>query len=375
MPSDLFERDFRAPAGADRLIGAIRQTAGALLQKTGRPGPLRFMEVCGTHTMAIARAGLRGLLAPQVQLLSGPGCPVCVTPAGSIDAALALSARPGVVLASYGDLLRVPGSRSGDTLLRRRALGAAVQTVYSPVEAVELAAARPDRQVVFLAVGFETTAPGTAAALLDAAARRLPNFTLLCLLKRTEPALRALLAAPDFRVDGFLCPGHVAAITGADAFGFLPRDYGLPAVVAGFEPADILYAVYCLVRQLAEGRPALYNEYTRLVPAGPNAAARAAVDRVFAPVQGLWRGLGVIPQSGLALQPAYAGFDAARRFGLAPGPGREPPGCRCGAVLRGAAEPADCPLFGGACTPADPVGPCMVSGEGACAAAYRYRSV
>ena len=372
MPSDLFERDFRAPAGADRLIGAIRQTAGALLQKTGRPGPLRFMEVCGTHTMAIARAGLRGLLAPQVQLLSGPGCPVCVTPAGSIDAALALSVRPGVVLASYGDLLRVPGSRPGDTLLRRRALGAAVQTVYSPVEAVELAVARPDRQVVFLAVGFETTAPGTAACILAAAEEGLTNFSVLCLLKRTEPALRALIAAPDFAVDGFLCPGHVAAVTGAAAFAFLPRDYGLPAVVSGFEAGDILYSVWRLARMRAEGRPALENEYTRLVRDEGNPAAQAAMEQVFRPVPSVWRGLGPIPASGLALKEAFAPWDAARKFGLAPEPETETPGCRCGAVLRGVCGPRECPLFGRACTPADPVGPCMVSSEGACAAAWKY---
>lgn len=366
MPWELSEAGFRAPAGADRLIAAIRETARAL----GRP--VRLMEVCGTHTMAIAKAGLRSLLAPEVELLSGPGCPVCVTPAGGIDAALALSARPGVTVASYGDLLRVPGSNPGDTLLRRRALGACVQTVYSPMDAVELAAADPTRQVVFLAVGFETTAPGTAAAVLEAAERGLANFSLLCLLKRTEPVLRALAAAPDFAADGLLCPGHVAAILGAEGFAFLPRDCGLPAVVAGFEAADILYAVYRLVCQLAAGRPALENEYTRVVPAQGNAAALAAVGAVFAPADSVWRGLGAIPQSGYALRPEYAAFDAAARFGLAPAPGAEPPGCRCGQVLRGVCRPAACPLFGKACTPADPVGPCMVSGEGACAAAYRY---
>lgn len=348
MPWELSEAGFRAPAGAGRLIAAIRETARAL----GRP--VRLMEVCGTHTMAIAKAGLRSLLAPEVELLSGPGCPVCVTPAGGIDAALALSARPG------------------DTLLRRRALGACVQTVYSPMDAVELAAADPARQVVFLAVGFETTAPGTAAAVLEAAERGLANFSLLCLLKRTEPVLRALAAAPDFAADGLLCPGHVAAILGAEGFAFLPRDCGLPAVVAGFEAADILYAVYRLVCQLAAGEPALENEYTRVVPAQGNAAALAAVGAVFAPADSVWRGLGAIPQSGYALRPEYAAFDAAARFGLAPAPGAEPPGCRCGQVLRGVCRPAACPLFGKACTPADPVGPCMVSGEGACAAAYRY---
>src|SRR5699024_1200008 len=215
------EREFRRPRNAAALVEAIRGL-------TAPDRPLRLMEICGTHTMAIARAGLRELLAPGVQLLSGPGCPVCVTPAGAIDGVLALSERPGLVIASYGDLLRVPGSVRGDTLLRRKALGAAVLTVYSPLEAVEAAAQDPGRDYVFLGVGFETTAPGTAACLLEAAARGLANFSVLCLLKRTEPALRALLAAPDLAVDGFLCPGHVAAVTGAEAFRFLPEEYGLP---------------------------------------------------------------------------------------------------------------------------------------------------
>ena len=359
------EREFRRPRNAAALAEAIRCLTG--------PGrPLRLMEICGTHTMAIARAGLRELLAPGVQLLSGPGCPVCVTPAGAIDGVLALSERPGLVIASYGDLLRVPGSVRGDTLLRRKALGAAVLTVYSPLEAVEAAAQDPGRDYVFLGVGFETTAPGTAACLLEAAARGLANFSVLCLLKRTEPALRALLAAPDLAVDGLLCPGHVAAVTGAEAFRFLPEEYGLPAVVSGFEAGDILYSVWRLARMHAARRPGLENEYTRLVRPQGNPAARAAVDRVFLPAASVWRGLGEIPASGYALRPEFAPWDAARKFGFAPGPGAEVPGCRCGAVLRGACAPRACPLFGRACTPADPVGPCMVSAEGACAAAYQY---
>lgn len=361
----LTERDFRRPRNGAALVEAIRGL-------TDPDRPLRLMEICGTHTMAIARAGLRELLAPGVRLLSGPGCPVCVTPAGAIDGILQLSRRPGLVIASYGDLLRVPGSVRGDTLLRRKALGAAVRTVYSPMEALEAAEQDPGREYVFLGVGFETTAPGTAACLLEAAGRGVGNFSVLCLLKRTEPALRALLAAPDFGVDGFLCPGHVAAITGAEAFAFLPREYGLPAVVSGFEAGDILYSVWRLAALHAAGRPALENEYTRLVRPQGNPAARAAMDRVFAPAPSLWRGLGEIPASGYAIRPDFAPWDAARKFGFAPGPGAEAPGCRCGAVLRGSCAPGGCPLFGKACTPADPVGPCMVSAEGACAAAYKY---
>ena len=363
----LFEDHFRRPEGSRRLLDTIH----ALTEKTG---PVRLMEICGTHTMAIAKAGLRTALAPDVRLLSGPGCPVCVTPAGEIDGILQLCGQPDVLIASYGDLLRVPGSQRGDTLLRRRALGAQVRTVYSPMEAVELAAAQPDTQVVFLGVGFETTAPGTAACILEAADRELENFSVLCLLKRTEPALRALIAAPDFAVDGFLCPGHVAAVTGANAFSFLPREFQLPAVVSGFEAGDILYSVWRLVAMLAEGHPGLENEYTRLVAPAGNPAALAAIDQVFEHRTSLWRGLGEIPDSGYALKPEYSRWDAAQKFDFVPGQANEVPGCRCGSVIRGVCEPGECPLFGKVCTPADPVGPCMVSSEGACAAAWKYRA-
>ena len=363
----LYEEGFRRPGDPRRLLERIRELCA-------ETGPLRLMEICGTHTMAIARSGLRSLLPPELRLVSGPGCPVCVTPAGVLDGILRLAGEPGVLVATYGDLLRVPGSAPGDTLARRKALGAQVRAVYSPMEALALAAEHPRLQVVFLGVGFETTAPGTAACVLDAAGDGLDNFSVFCLLKRTEPALRALLNAPDCGVDALLCPGHVAAITGADAFAFLPREYGLPAVVGGFEAGDVLYAVWRMVCMVCDGPPALENEYVRLVTAGGNAAARAAVDRVFQPADSLWRGLGEIPDSGLVLRPAYARYDAAARYGLARGAGTEPPGCRCGQVIRGLLHPEECPLFGRLCRPEDPVGPCMVSGEGACAAAWKYRS-
>ncbi len=368
MPcEDAWLKAFRNPAGAARLVQDIRR-------RTKDRAPVRIMEICGTHTMAIAKAGLRSLLAPGVELISGPGCPVCVTPAGAVDAALELSARPGVTIATYGDLLRVPGSVRGDTLLHRRAQGSDVRTAYSAADAVEMARANPDREVVFLGVGFETTAPGTAACVLDATGDDLDNFSVFCLLKRTEPALRALLSAPDCGVDALLCPGHVAAVTGADAFAFLPREYGLPAVVGGFEAGDVLYAVWRMVCMVCDGTPALENEYSRLVTAGGNPAARAAVAAVFQPADSLWRGLGEIPDSGLVLRPEYARYDAAARYGLACRAGTEPPGCRCGQVIRGMLHPEQCPLFGKLCRPEDPVGPCMVSSEGACAAAWKYRS-
>ena len=339
------------------------------------PKELRLMEVCGTHTMAIAASGLKSMLPSTVRLLSGPGCPVCVTPPQVIDKVLELSMEKDVILASYGDMLRVPGSRAGDSLLRRRALGAHVETVYSAVDAVELALQHPDKQVVFLGVGFETTAPGTAAAVLTAKEKGAKNFTLWSMLKTVEPALRALIKSDGFNVDGFLCPGHVATIIGAKGFRFLPEEYGLPAVVAGFEPEDILLAVYKLVKQLSEKGPKLENEYTRAVSFDGNRLAQRIMEECFAPRFDLWRGLGGIDGSGLGLREELSGFDAQRRFEITIPTGETPTACRCGEVITGRLAPALCPLFGKRCTPEDPVGPCMVSSEGACAAAWKYESL
>ena len=352
-------------------------------------GQVQLMEICGTHTMAIAKAGLKSLLPQNIRLISGPGCPVCVTPAGAVDELLRISGIPGAIIASYGDLLRVPGSRRGDSLLKRRAQGADVRMVYSPMDALAMAEANPGRQVVFAGVGFETTAPGTAACLMEARERQIDNFSVLSLLKTTEPAIRALAGAPGAasgesegpqdagadacRIDGFLCPGHVAVITGSEAFRFLPEEYGLPGVVSGFEPEDLLASVYLLVKMLHLGRPKLVNEYSRLVRPEGNLAARKAVEQVFVPSDSLWRGLGEIAGSGLAVRKEFAAWDGARRFGFAPDPKAEAAGCRCGDVIRGLIAPEGCPLFVKCCRPEDPAGPCMVSGEGACAAAYRYK--
>ena len=339
------------------------------------PTELRLMEVCGTHTMAIAASGLRSMLPETVKLLSGPGCPVCVTPPQAIDAVLDLSMEKDVVVASYGDMLRVPGSRPGDSLLRRKALGARIETVYSAVDAVELALRCPEKQVVFLGVGFETTAPGTAAAVLTAKERGAKNFTLWSMLKTVEPALRALIKSDGFNVDGFLCPGHVATIIGAKGFRYLPEEYGLPAVIAGFEPEDILLAVYKLVRQLADGTPKLENEYARAVRYDGNRLARRMLESCFKPRFDLWRGLGGIEGSGLGLCEELADFDAERRFRITLPPGEPATACRCGEVITGRLPPVGCPLFGKRCTPEEPVGPCMVSSEGACAAAWKYESL
>ena len=358
-----FDAEFHRPEGADKLLNAVRELAVS---------PVRIMEVCGTHTMAIAKSGLRQVLPENVKLISGPGCPVCVTPAAEIDQVLELSSRPEVTLTTYGDLMRVPGSVRGDDLRRRKALGADVRVVYSPMDALEIAKSEPERQVVFLGVGFETTAPGTALAVLEAKEQGVENFSMLSLLKRTMPALRTLMAREDVAIDALICPGHVAVILGSDAFAFLPEEYGLAAVVSGFETGDLLYAVHALLRQKKDGAPRLENEYTRAVTPEGNPAALAVLDQVLEPRAALWRGLGLIPDSGMALKEEFAHWDAAKRFDLKPVERDVPTPCRCGDVICGLIEPTQCPLFGKVCTPEEPTGPCMVSGEGACAAAYRY---
>lgn len=361
----LCEKEFKNPKDAETVLEKIRKLSALT-------GPVRLMEICGTHTMAIARSGLKTVLPDSVRLLSGPGCPVCVTPANVIDMILDLSQTPGVLITSYGDLLRVPGSRQGDNLLSRRALGGKVESVYSPMDAIRIAQDHPELEVVFLGVGFETTAPGTGACVLEASRLGLENFSVLCLLKKTEPALRSLIEAEDFSVNGFLCPGHVAAVIGSDAFSFLPEDYGLPGVVAGFEPADLLYSVLSLMQMLAAKRPELKNEYTRLVKPGGNPAALMIMDKVFRPAVSDWRGLGRIEGSGFALREEYSPWDAWKKFSLHLPDEKEIPGCRCAQVIRGVLPPSDCPLFRTVCSPENPVGPCMVSGEGACAAAFQY---
>lgn len=331
-----------------------------------------LMEVCGTHTMAIAKSGLKSVLPSGIRLLSGPGCPVCVTPDGVIDAVLELSGEKNVIIATYGDMIRVPGSRRGDNLAARRAAGARSEVVYSPMDAISLAQKEPDSQVVFLGAGFETTAPGTAIAIKAASEMGLKNFTVLSMLKQVEPALRALMASPDFSVSGFLCPGHVATIIGEKGFAFLAEEYNMPAVISGFEAEDILISVYKLTKQISEGRARLENEYTRAVRPEGNRSAINIMKEVLETRDDEWRGLGLIPASGLKLKEEYAAFDAEVRFSLNTKSAPPANGCRCGDVLRGRIGPDECPLFGKVCTPEDPVGPCMFSSEGACAAQYKY---
>jgi hydrogenase expression/formation protein HypD len=327
------------------------------------------MEVCGGHTMAIARGGIRALLPPGVTLVSGPGCPVCVTAPGYIDAAIAL-ARRGVTIATFGDLLPVPGSST--SLSECRSQGARVESCYSPRAALDLARAEPGREVVFLAIGFETTiAP--AASLVDLAIRHgVANLSLLTAFKLVPPALRAVLDDPDARIDAFLCPGHVSTVTGSRVYEPFARVDGKPCVIAGFEPLDLLHGLCAVLAQLADGRADVENLYARAVRPEGNPKAQQVMARLLEPANVVWRGLGRLPASGLVLREAFARYDAAARFAIEVGPGREHAGCGCGDVIRGKLAPAACPLFGAPCTPADPVGPCMVSAEGACAAAYRY---
>lgn len=332
---------------------------------------LNIMEVCGTHTVSVYRYGLKQLLPPNLSLISGPGCPVCVTPALLLEQALTLARDYGVIITSFGDMLRVP--LGGDSLLKAREQGADVRLVTSPLEALNIALQEPMRQVVFLAVGFETTAPLTASTLQLAAEQNADNFSILCAHRTMPQALRALLGEST-QINGLLIPGHVAAVTGADYFDFVAGGLGKPAVVAGFEPLDIMEALLKLVEQLAAGECRLENAYTQVVAQQANSSAWAALNQVFEPADALWRGLGMIPGSGLKLRKAYAAFDVCRRFDLADTRAQDNPACRCGEVLRGLLHPRECPLFGRVCSPDSPEGACMVSSEGACAAAYKYKS-
>lgn len=335
-------------------------------------GRINLMEVCGTHTMSIAKSGLKSLLPENINLLSGPGCPVCVTPAEIIDSILELADKDGVVIATYGDMVRVPGTERGLSLEKKRSEGSDVRVVYSPVDAVNMAASEPEKEVVFLGVGFETTAPGTAAAVHLAKEKGLKNFTVLSLLKRVEPALKALISSPGFNVQGFICPGHVATIIGTEGFRFLADEYKIPSVVTGFEPEDILLGIYMILKQIALGQPEMQNEYKRAVSLQGNLLSKKMMEETFTEGAALWRGLGVIEKSALFLNEKYAGFDAAKRFGIDYIPKIKPTPCRCGDVIQGKITPRKCPLFGKVCEPENPMGPCMVSGEGTCAAAYKY---
>jgi hydrogenase expression/formation protein HypD len=354
--------------GSDPRMNLPVQSIEDLARQLGRD--VKFMEVCGTHTMAAFRSGLRQLLPDSVRLVSGPGCPVCVTDPSYIDAAIDLAGHPDVILATFGDLVRVPGSDS--SLEQERAAGASVRIVYSPSDALVLAMECPSKKVVFLGVGFETTAPTVAWAICRAARDDVRNFSVLCAHKTMPQAMDALLRDQQVKIDGFICPGHVSVITGAQLYRFICERYRIPCVVSGFEPGDILGSVKMLLQQLVDGRAEVENEYSRSVNETGNAAAQQLMNEVFVPCDTDWRGIGTIAGSGLAIREKYARFDTARALEVNFPAARVNPACHCGAVLRGVATPLDCRLFGKGCSPSHPVGPCMVSSEGVCAAYFKY---
>ena len=329
-----------------------------------------LMEVCGTHTVSIARNGIRALMPEGVRLSSGPGCPVCVTSNRDIDAVIALARIPDVTIATFGDMTRVPGSTS--SLLKEQAAGRDVRIVYSPLDALKIAQDNPGREVVFVGVGFETTTPLVAMAIKRAAALGLKNFTVFAAHKNMPGALEAIVNDPQLKVDALILPGHVSTIIGAEPYRFLAEKYGIPGVITGFEPVDILQGIGMIMRQLHEGRAEIEIAYARGVMWEGNPVALAAIDEVFETCTATWRGLGPIEGSGYRIRPAFGRYDAVKRFRPEVEPTQDPKGCRCGDVLRGIMPPSDCPLFRTVCTPENPVGPCMVSSEGSCAAYYRY---
>ena len=352
---------FKKPDLARGLIDSIEAWA---------PAHATLMEVCGTHTVAIARNGIRALMPERVRLASGPGCPVCVTANHDIDTVIALARIPEVIIATFGDMTRVPGSTS--SLLQEQAAGRAVEIVYSPLDAIKLSQDNPDKEVVFIGVGFETTTPLVAMAIKRAAALKLTNFTVFGAHKNMPGALEAIINDPQLKVDALILPGHVSTIIGIEPYRFLAEKYGIAGVITGFEPVDVLQGIAMIMRQLHEGRAEIEIAYARGVMAEGNPVAMAAIDEVFETCTALWRGLGAIEDSGYRIRPEYQQFDALRRFAPVVEPTRNPKGCRCGDVLRGIMAPDACPLFRTVCSPENPVGPCMVSSEGSCAAYYRY---
>jgi hydrogenase expression/formation protein HypD len=361
--------EFRDSAKAAALLSEIE----ALVQAIGRDAtrPLQIMEVCGGHTHSMFRYGIEGMLPAGIELVHGPGCPVCVLPVGRVDDCVAIAETDGVILATFGDAIRVPGSQK--SLMQAKADGADVRIVYSPMDALTLARAHPERWVVFFGLGFETTMPATALTVLQAEREGIGNFSVFCNHITIVPTIKAILDSPDLHLDGFLGPGHVSMIIGTQPYEFIAGHYNKPMVVAGFEPLDILQSLWMVLRQIKDGRCEIENQYARVVAEGGNAAALDAVGRVFELRDSFeWRGLGAIAHSGVRPREAYARFDAERIFAVPNASLADPASCQCGDVLKGVLKPRQCRLFGTACTPETPVGALMVSSEGACAAYYRY---
>jgi len=359
--------------------GRLARGFAARIAVAARPErDYRFMEFCGGHTHAIARFGVAGLLPANVRMIHGPGCPVCVLPVGRIEMAIRLAERPEVTLCTYGDLMRVPALQ-GSSLLKTKAAGADIRVVYSTLDAIRIAEAEPRREVVFFAIGFETTTPPTALAIRLAAKKSLTNFSVFCNHVLTPSAIRNILESPELRalgrlhIDGFIGPSHVSTVIGTQPYEFFAKEFQKPVVVTGCEPLDVMQAILMLIRQVNEGRHEVENQYVRAVARDGNPIAKAAVAEIFELRKSFeWRGLGTVPYSGLRLKTAYAAFDAERRFDLKEIAGHDNPACECGAILRGVKTPAECKLFGTLCTPDTPMGSCMVSSEGACAAHWTY---
>lgn len=360
--------DFSNSVLSKKLIAKVIKLAQEVASQLGRS--LVLMEVCGTHTVAISKSGIRSILEPHMELRSGPGCPVCVTDQSDIDTIVEIAKIRGVTVATFGDMVRVPGTYS--SLEKERALGATIQICYSPHDAIALAIQHPEQEIIFLGVGFETTIPTIALMLAAAIKQNVRNLSVFSVHKIIPPAMHVLLKDPELHIDGFILPGHVCTITGRRAFDFISSEYYIPAVIAGFESIDIIQAIYLLLKQISAGESRTEIGYTRLVHEENNVKAHELVTEFFTPIDVSWRGFGPIPGSGLALKAKYKNYDASQRFSVTIPKSLPPEGCSCGEVLRGKFKPKECPLFGGACTPSTPVGPCMVSTEGACAAYYLY---
>ncbi|MCL0059770.1 hydrogenase formation protein HypD [Dehalococcoidia bacterium] len=353
--------EFRRSELAQGLVSRIHRRSKA---------PARLMEFCGGHTVAILKHGIRQLLPPTIEMLSGPGCPVCVTANADLDKAMALAKVPGVILATFGDMLKIPGSNS--SLQEAKAEGADVRIVYSTMDGLDIARQNPEKSVVFLGIGFETTAPTLAASVLQAEQEGIENYYILSQHKLCPPVTRALLDSGEVKLQGIVCPGHVSVIIGSRSWEFIPRDYGIPCVVSGFEPLDILQCIDMLLTQIESGISTVEIAYRRGVRPEGNQTAQELMKEVFEPCPTSWRGVGIVPQSGLRLRERYRRFDAELAFDFDPGPTKEHQGCICGEILRGVKTPRDCPLFAKVCNPEQPVGSCMVSSEGSCAAYYLY---
>lgn len=361
--------EFRDPEKAKSLIKAINSVAHHF--ETDDKGPLQIMEFCGGHTHTIFRYGVEQLLPKWIELVHGPGCPVCVLPMGRVDDCVALAERPNVIFTTFGDAMRVPGSRK--SLLQAKADGADVRMVYSPLDALHLARTNPDKEVIFFALGFETTMPSTALTVLEANRDGIGNFSLFCNHITTVPTIKAILDSPDMRLDGFLAPGHVSMIVGERPFDFVAERYDKPIVITGFEPLDILQSIWMLLQQLVSGRADVENQYARIVPADGNPPGLDAIAQVFELREFFeWRGLGSIDHSGVSMRDEFAQYDAERKFAVPNLKIADPKSCQCGEVLKGTIRPWECKVFGSACTPERPMGALMVSSEGACAAYYNF---